>query len=82
MRKRLKPFNPNAMCPKCGHDVVRVSYSVGGCPYPADCGVSAAFDDGEHLDRTCQRCHYEWAEAVMRQPTAALVARVAAEEEG
>lgn len=54
------PFDPAATCPKCDHDEVRTTHQAdhiwtercsGACP--AEC-----------LIRTCQRCHYQWAEAV------------------
>lgn len=64
----LPPFNPDATCPKCGHDVVKTMYQSRGCRFPADCGVR--WDGSEHHDRVCQRCHFEWAESVIEhRPT-------------
>lgn len=59
----LPPFNPEATCPKCGYDLIGVLYQRFGCSYPARCGVRHT--GPEHLDRVCQRCHYEWAEDVL-----------------
>jgi hypothetical protein len=59
----LPPYNAEATCPKCGHDVVKTSYQPRGCSTPAHCGVR--WDGPEHHDRNCQRCHYEWAESVI-----------------
>lgn len=64
----LPALNPEAICPKCGHDDVYMGYMRQGCPSPARCGVR--WDGGEHMDRVCQRCHYQWAEAVMQPPAA------------
>ncbi len=63
----LPPFSDSATCPKCGHGDVHVKYSVGrtsgfgSCNYY--CPLHGKFQ--EHLERVCQRCHYEWAEAVL-----------------
>ncbi len=70
-------FNPAATCAKCGHDDISIRYRRSGydCSYPRRCGMSQF--DGEHHDRHCRRCGYEWAEAVMPavdEPTAALLA--------
>lgn len=65
-RPELPAFNPEAACPKCGHADVSVLYQDSGCPYPYTCGEMAPFGS-EHLDRTCQRCHHRWAEAVIEQ---------------
>lgn len=73
MHPALPPFNPEARCPKCGHDAVNVVYvkahAGGSTP-----GCGATIDDfkyREHMDRACQRCHYEWGEAVLEPASAA-----------
>ena len=53
-------YNPSAKCPKCGHEVVFTSYQKQRS-YTCLSGCS----DGEHLHRTCQRCQYQWPEAVL-----------------
>lgn len=64
---KLPPYAENATCPKCGHDDINVSYSKGtsfgalGCAYY--CSLRGSIK--EHLDRTCNRCHYQWAESVI-----------------
>ncbi len=59
----LRPFNQDAVCPKCGSSDVYVSHRPNGrdCSYPRRCGMSQF--DGEHMDRGCRRCGYVWAEA-------------------
>jgi ribosomal protein S27AE len=53
-------YDAERCCPKCGHDVVSTYYSSGRW----SCGYGDRFmhPDTEHLDRTCQRCHYRWPE--------------------
>lgn len=60
----LTPFDPEAKCPKCGHDDVRVNH-VGGYRYSCTHEAKPRHPETEHLDRTCQRCHFGWAEAVL-----------------
>lgn len=65
----LPAFNPDTACPKCRCESVSTNYHVGiGTHRP--CGsllnrldYQQVQDFGEHLDRTCGRCHYGWAEA-------------------
>ncbi len=64
---RLKPFNPEARCPKCGHDTVKTRYCRGG---PDSDYRDLCWDKGlnrEHLHRNCERCHYEWEEACINK---------------
>jgi len=56
----LPPFAPSAHCAKCGHGVVTTFHQRRGCE-DATCTTCKA----ECLIRACQRCHYQWAEAVM-----------------
>lgn len=76
---RLPPFDQDAVCRKCGHDQVVTIYAAKGCQYPHVCGVP--WNGGEHLDRVCQRCHYQWAEAVLDKGRAALTATPEAAQE-
>lgn len=56
------PFDPNAVCPKCGHeDVGTAHYEAGRGPSMA---ASYVFEP-ERLHRTCRRCHFDWPEAVL-----------------
>lgn len=62
----LPPFNAGATCPKCGHDQVRVAYVSEHRSWSSpSCGLTHEAKYVEHLDRSCQRCHYTWAEAVL-----------------
>lgn len=55
-------FEPNAKCPKCGHDVVRTYYCRGSkySYFASPCYDQRA--EGEHLHRHCERCAYAWLE--------------------
>jgi transcription elongation factor Elf1 len=65
----LPPYNPTATCPKCGHDDVRTFYVAEHKAWSTPgCGLLSLDKYQEHLDRCCQRCHYEWAEAVLEPP--------------
>lgn len=55
----MKSYNPDASCPKCGHDKVGTEYvperqkrSPGDWREPYH----------EHQERRCERCRYAWAE--------------------
>jgi hypothetical protein len=61
----LPPFAPDEKCPKCLHDLVRTAYCGGaysGARYGYLCRTFGSEVPGEHLHRTCQRCHFEWLE--------------------
>lgn len=70
-RAPLSPFNENARCPKCRHDVVKATYTTGGSYGTLSCSYSCSYRSSlrEHLDRRCERCNYQWAEAVVDAPT-------------
>jgi len=54
----MKPFDPDATCPKCGYERIHTNYCEGGGR--PDCYVC---DSGnKHLDRRCERCGYQWPE--------------------
>jgi hypothetical protein len=61
----LPPYAPEATCPKCGHDTANTVYSKGSWYGAVSCSYSCSerSTHREHLERTCQRCHYQWAEA-------------------
>lgn len=68
--KQLPPYNPEAKCPKCGHDRVTT--------YWVSLEDSDKYDewhcDGnkqEHHNRTCERCRFSWAESVLKGAGAA-----------
>lgn len=57
----MKPFDPNAKCPKCGHDNIKTAY------YENDEHRWHGYNKldrerSEHLRRTCERCRYQWNE--------------------
>lgn len=60
----LPPFNENAACLKCRGTDISARYI--GKPtdhlWRPQCG-QASWSAPEHIDRSCRRCGYEWAEA-------------------
>lgn len=56
----LPPFDSERPCRKCGHDVISTHHQEQGCDDPS-CAVHPA----ECLVRTCQRCRFQWFEAVL-----------------
>jgi len=64
----MKPFDEKATCPKCGCAEIRTHYCAG---YDWMKWGSCTLDrNGQHLHRTCQRCHFEWPEKCL--PAAAV----------
>lgn len=72
---KLKCFDANARCGKCGHDDIGTSYhsvirGEGGfkdgpnCHYGAPCFRECP--EKSHLLRHCRRCGYEWLEACVK----------------
>ncbi|MGA4989931.1 hypothetical protein [Nonomuraea bangladeshensis] len=61
----LPPFSGDSpTCPKCGNVGAYTKHRSGRDPF--------ASHPGEHLERSCTRCGYEWAEATVdQQPIAA-----------
>lgn len=68
----LPPYNPEATCPKCGHDDVHTRYEP--TAHHHSCQVREMVTDpvcctAEHMERTCRRCGYQWPEACMAAPS-------------
>jgi len=61
----LMEFDEETACPKCGHDRVVVKYCKGGIMIGRSCPSEMSGSYEEHLDRTCERCGYVWAQAVL-----------------
>lgn len=60
----MKKYDPKSKCPKCGDKKVNTYYCRGDkYTYGTICGG----EDTEHLHRNCQKCHYEWLEAVLER---------------
>lgn len=56
----MKPFDPDAKCPKCGGDVIRTNYHQELAYFKTTrCGLGFR----EHMHRQCAGCGYEWDEA-------------------
>jgi hypothetical protein len=60
----LPQFRPDAHCAKCGHVAASTAHHAAGGVRCQRHGQGRPWD-GEHLARTCLRCHFEWAEAVL-----------------
>lgn len=64
----LPPFSGDEpTCAKCGRVGARTEYlSMGDCVHgPGDRGVTLGWDVNERLHRECERCGYQWDEAVV-----------------
>jgi C4-type Zn-finger protein len=55
----LPPFNPEATCPKCGHDQINCRWRVAEGP------LAHKAPAPEWLSRYCTRCGYIWDESVL-----------------
>lgn len=70
----LPAFDPDAPCPKCGHDQISTDYHGATCDrWPGTCPVHMELSrpaccTAEHLHRWCDRCKFRWAEAVIPSP--------------
>lgn len=61
----LPPYRPRCRCPKCQHgDATTVYVRAGEASWLLQPGVSEL---PERLVRTCQRCGYQWDQAVARR---------------
>ena len=57
----MERYNPDSKCPKCGWDKVSVKF----CKGDFNCKSYMRDEWKYHLDRTCERCGYTWAEATL-----------------
>lgn len=66
----MKSFNPNAICPKCGCEEVKVCH-MEKVEYSSDYLREYKEDRDsvlkEHLRRECLRCHFAWPENVIKE---------------
>ena len=69
----MRQYSADAACPKCRHDQIRSFYRP-SMRYGHQSGCALECPYGEHMDRTCQRCEYIWAEACLAEANGALVA--------
>jgi hypothetical protein len=58
----VKPYDPNATCPKCGRDVNKTFYRFPRTLPPSYYGCAPYCPDTEHVHRACD-CGYWWVEA-------------------
>jgi hypothetical protein len=59
-KETLAPFNQSAACPKCQWKSVDIKYHGNtGASYQPCRDVT-----GEHFDRKCNQCSYEWQESI------------------
>ncbi len=70
----LPTFQPEAVCAQCGHDEIAVHYVEGNEHACMSTYAPPAYDGarcvchyhrGPHFHRTCRRCGWRWAEAVL-----------------
>lgn len=54
----MKPYNKDAICPKCGGDDIGSSYQKGNSWHDSYCPANM----NEHICRYCRNCHYRWPE--------------------
>lgn len=60
----MKPYDPNAKCPKCGWDEISSSWIPADKCWTAEPRRWEGNQTREaHISRTCRRCHYRWPEA-------------------
>ena len=68
----MKPFNSNAICPKCGCKEVKVMY-MGKIEYSSSSNYLREYKEDsepvlkEHLRRECLRCHFAWPENIIKE---------------
>ena len=67
----MKPYNPDALCPMCGHAEITTGYCTNS--WMNDLSTTGSHTGSheigktgrgpKHLDRRCKRCGFEWIEA-------------------
>jgi DNA-directed RNA polymerase subunit M/transcription elongation factor TFIIS len=60
MIEALKIYDPDRECPKCGNQEVRVQHRKGD--------EEDAISPVQHMERSCLRCGYQWAELPLDSP--------------
>jgi len=68
----MKSYDEDGVCPKCGNDEISDEWHSIYCSR-WDCPVGA--EGAEHINRTCGRCHYIWAETVLDAEAAPTFSR-------
>ena len=58
--KTLQRFEPQCLCPMCGHDDVAMHFCNG---HSIACNIGLR----NHLHRVCRRCNYNWASKTMEE---------------
>jgi ribosomal protein S27AE len=58
-------YDPNATCPKCGGKAIATIFCKG---LYSSCPIYFQGVCGDHLDRACLRCHYQWVEETLDAP--------------
>lgn len=58
VREIVGPFDPEARCPKCGHDGLFTRW----CAPAKGCGHSCHPSAPERMLRRCERCRFDWWE--------------------
>ena len=59
----MKEFDESAVCPKCGHPEVAISFVATEHVLSAIGGMPKGY-----LRRTCARCRYSWREKCLDAP--------------
>ena len=67
----MKMYDPDGACPKCHWADVSTIYQE---PWDWARALNQR-PEGEHFLRVCQRCHYDWREAIPRKGNAMLMER-------
>jgi Zn ribbon nucleic-acid-binding protein len=65
----LKLFNASAKCPKCAHPKISTRHEghidQDPCWYDRKYHPVGKWPEHEYMHRTCERCGYDWPEAVL-----------------
>ena len=59
--ENLQLYDKDSECPKCGDDVITVSYCSSA--YPGK--ICWPHAKGDHIHRQCTNCKHEWLEACL-----------------
>lgn len=73
---KLKVYDINRACPKCGNVGTSNHYHTNKSLYTAPIGIRCSFPQNlprcEHIDRKCRNCGYTWAELCIDHARAAM----------